>query len=668
MLKSWITHLFRGRPAGSNAAQPGPALPVGPVGTRPSVAAPAASLTTAREVPAVGTVFDRVLAAQPAPEIAEEPAPEEHDVAVLPKALDVDAQPEASVVAAAAEEAVEAAAAGESVEAAHLEESVEAAHPDEPGEAAHPDEPGEAAHPEEAELAAPAPSPAATARPDPGEYHDLARLAATTGDWPAAERCWRQFIAIEPRFWWAHCGLAAALREQGHIAEAEAVLLEQQPLLPDDTAIFADYARLAETRQDWREALARWDAVRERFPGQFVGYGGMVTALRALGRTDEVGPLLQDAERQLANVAVNPQQHVSMYHDLARLAEAKRDWSEAERCWRQFVAIEPRFWWADCGLAAALREQGQVDAAEETMTAAAARFPDEPAVAAEFARIAEYRGTWSDAFRRWQDAEARFPGQTDAVTRIYNIQLKMIDQQITLGGDDLSHMTWDDTSGADPSIREQHRSMMMTFESMGGLVTGCEFGSVQRAFGAEPLGLLRWASVTIPLVTEILERRFDRIGDPETTEIALFNMPPPREYAINDKTFRFGMHSHVYEGQQDVDSLWQQSCRRLQFLKRKMIDDLSRRDKIFLIKDTLRVPSEAEVDRLYAAMRAYGDNVLLIVVAADDANPHGTLKDLRDGLWLGYMDFSGTYDPNRVKRWFELCQVAFQRYQAFLQE
>lgn len=228
------------------------------------------------------------------------------------------------------------------------------------------------------------------------------------------------------------------------------------------------------------------------------------------------------------------------------------------------------------------------------------------------------------------------------------------------GGGDLSvlmrrrHQDGDD---------DENRTVMMTFESLGGIVTGCEFGAVQRAYGAEPLGLLRWSGMATHTLIDLLERKLRDVGNPDTTQIGYFDQAERREYAIKDLTFGFTVHSHIYEDQMDEKTVFQQVTKRMRFLRRKILEDLTQRDKIFLFKDTLREPLPEEVDRLSAAMRSYGDGLLLIVVSAGDGKPGGSLRVVRDNLWFGYLDFNGEYGEERVVRWLQLCRNAHRWFQ-----
>lgn len=80
-------------------------------------------------------------------------------------------------------------------------------------------------------------------------------------------------------------------------------------------------------------------------------------AAREAGQTTEARALLETAAQHFPNSA-------ALRHDLARIAEATRDWTGAEHHWRAFLTLAD-MWWAFTSLANALREQGRFQDADE---------------------------------------------------------------------------------------------------------------------------------------------------------------------------------------------------------------------------------------------------------------------------------------------------------------
>jgi tetratricopeptide (TPR) repeat protein len=235
-----------------------------------------------------------------------------------------------------------------------------------------------------------------------GQLHDLGRQAEQRRDWNEAARIWRRFIAFDPNKWWSYTALANALREQRLWEEADSALLDGQTRCPTEQAVFFDYARLAEMRRDWTEAERRWVVAGEHFPDHWASYIGKATVQHELGQVDESSQILAEANARFPD-------NTGMLHDLGRLAERQRNFAEAERIWRQFLALDQDKWWAYTALASALREQSQWDAADTVLTEGQLRCPNEPPVFFEHARLAEARRNWDEAARRWEVARSHFP-------------------------------------------------------------------------------------------------------------------------------------------------------------------------------------------------------------------------------------------------------------------
>jgi hypothetical protein len=117
------------------------------------------------------------------------------------------------------------------------------------------------------------------------------------------------------------------------------------------------------------------------------------------------------------------------------------------------------------------------------------------------------------------------------------------------------------------------------------------------------------------------------------------------------------------------DVIFQQLCRRLQFLKRKLIADLKQGSKIFVFKLTPRNLTTPEISRLHKAMRHYGENTLLYVRYAEPDRPDGTVELIAPGLMIGYIDrFAVGRDGEELgpatPLWAAICKKAYDLWLA----
>jgi hypothetical protein len=200
------------------------------------------------------------------------------------------------------------------------------------------------------------------------------------------------------------------------------------------------------------------------------------------------------------------------------------------------------------------------------------------------------------------------------------------------------------------------RDLMMQFESLG---QNCEFGIVQRAHKAEPLGLFRWGSISMVNLVRCLNDRFEGLGAPEAVKIRLAN----GEYMADETKYKISYHTFARDGEMPLDELHAREYKRLQYLAGKMLDDLEDAEKVFVYKRGEPL-SEAEVQPLFRALRSYGDNKLLWVVPMDAEHPSGSIERVEDGLLRGYIDRFA--DPERVpsttpvESWSALCTNAWR--------
>jgi len=199
--------------------------------------------------------------------------------------------------------------------------------------------------------------------------------------------------------------------------------------------------------------------------------------------------------------------------------------------------------------------------------------------------------------------------------------------------------------------------LIMRFESLG---DNCEFGLVQRRLGAEPLGLFRFSYIELPLLLRGLRTGFNRLGDPDTVEVSIEGAD--REFVVRESVYGMTYHTFQYERQMALDTVRQQQATRLNFLKRKLMEDIAGGEKIFVIKRSPQLRPE-EILPVYTALNEIGRNWLLWMVPADAAHPAGTVEGLLPGLLRGYIDrFAPSENAHElsVPVWTAVCEAVWR--------
>jgi len=341
----------------------------------------------------------------------------------------------------------------------------------------------------------------------------------------------------------------------------------------------------------------------------------------------------------------------------ANIAFRREDWDEALR---RFTQLRERFpdWAAGpVGVARVLARLERFDEAEAELLAAMTRFPNELETFAEYARVAIRRGAPGEAFRRWQDARARFPQVPWLATAAFEAQLQMAEADESAPAAD---------AAAEPAALG---SIMLDFESLGGTWLGCEFGLVQRAAGVEPLGLLRWTEMTYEALVDLLEADLAGIGEPENTELLIPDAATGGEYATRDRRFFMRMHTFVDVRDMPSERMFKQVCRRLKYLRDKLIEDLRTGAKVFVFKQSTRNLSVAEFERVHDGLCRLGRNTLFYVRTADAAHPNGTVVQHRPGLLVGYIERFAQgpqqeHNGAQTQSWNALCLAAHAMWKA----
>jgi tetratricopeptide (TPR) repeat protein len=544
-------------------------------------------------------------------------------------------------------------------------------------------------------------------------FLDIAQLAEADQDWPAAEQAWRGFLARDNGEWWAHKALAHTLRRQRRFDAADAVLTDRLSRFPDEPGVLFEYAAIAEDRGDWAKAAERYRLVVHRHPDRPEAARGLAYMLARLGRRSEGDATLQQS------IAINPGDLALRLAFARNAAEIGPEGASAflDRAQQTLVDFpqEPE---AHGFLADALAANALFDQAETCLAAACAHFPWHVDLLKRWATNLAQQSKWDDALTvfdrldhvrppdeqaecdrartliaagRWNLAEARltaaisrFPGS--AMLQVLRLDLMIASNQLQLATAqwqeierkfprDASGLLFERRTrmlgfGNDPARTTQpdQHHLVMQFESLGGWGLGCEFGLVQRAMGAEPLGLLRWADIDTQGLIDALESAFEGVGQPNQTELETSGGALD-EYVSKDRRFGIRLHTYVPSSQVTPKRMLAQTCRRLSFLRQKLLDDLHRADKILVYKNAKRPLSDSELERMRLAIRRYGNNTLLYVRYQTEEHRFPSVISPAPGLLIGHIDTMGlTPDgmptPIPFKSWIAVAVNAHALWKA----
>lgn len=386
----------------------------------------------------------------------------------------------------------------------------------------------------------------------------------------------------------------------------------------------------------------------------------------ALGSERSVGYLIQIAREardredfDTARVLLDEAAALStsspdVLHSFAQLAEVRGDYQQAERFWRQFIGSDPApIWWALTSLGRCLYRQGNAAEAGAAFEQARLQNPLEQVVLLEHVKalkpsvfksdcanaVATALGAavaWSST-ALWEIATAALSCQSidDAIECARRLHAT---GDVRVSNEVLVTLRWT-LSEIDPlrladldGLDLRTKALMMDFESLGGDYPGCEIGLIQRKFGAEPIGLLRWTTIKPAELIDALRCRFEGVGDPDQTELRAVETG---DYKTSDRRFGMDMLTFVKTSSIDAETMHRKATTRIRFLRDKLLADLSSGEKVFVYRtyeDTLPMD---DIVAIKEAMSAYGRNRLLYVRLSDSKHRPGTVEHFLDGLMIG---------------------------------
>jgi hypothetical protein len=196
-------------------------------------------------------------------------------------------------------------------------------------------------------------------------------------------------------------------------------------------------------------------------------------------------------------------------------------------------------------------------------------------------------------------------------------------------------------------------ALVTRFESIG---HDCEYGTVQRAFGEEPLGLLRFAGVVTHKLVDGLMARFAGIGAPQTTRIFVAETPK-WEFKVHEQNYYLWYSVGKTPDETTQAAVHAEQTRRLAFLRRKFLEDLQDGQKIFVLTRG-EILSEAEALAVFCALNMEGANTLLWITHSDPSRT-GQVDRLLPGFLHGHLGAVDERNYGTLDAWLSLLANAY---------
>ena len=487
-------------------------------------------------------------------------------------------------------------------------------------------------------------APALRMFPDDEELAVLnAWLATRQRDCDEAQRLWRDVRARFAGQIDGYRGEAAALVDVGRLDEADALLAEGLARFADNFDLASDHARLAERRPDWALAAARWREVVSRCPQEPAAHIALVNSLARSAKLDDAQNVILGALHRFPN-------DLAVAAAEAEVAAARRDWPKAIEIWTAIQARFPDDARGPVGLGHTLREAGQLERAEQCLAAAAQRFPQSPELAVQWALTLSAQRHWPKALAMWASLKERFPGHAQVKWGIgHIIDQAVIDQAAEVQEPfEIPKALRQGAEHESDKVKDLAQ-LLNRFESLG---DSCEFAMVQRLFNVNNLSLLRWTQTPPEMLIEALHGNLAGVGDPDNTIVAISG----DEYITEDT--RYYMHSHTFTppSAEPIETFAPEQCRRIRWLRGRFIEGLKSGAKIFVYTHRGGI-SDTHVNELHEALCRYNQDIVLVCVKLQrPEHPANSVHQIREGLFVGYLDRFSTIDIS-VDGWIAVCRT-----------
>jgi predicted Zn-dependent protease len=194
---------------------------------------------------------------------------------------------------------------------------------------------------------------------------------------------------------------AVTLANLGRHQESEAILNQADQKFPLEYDVRRRYALYAARRQDWPEALLRWQAIRKQFDLPEVATN-ISQSLRAMGRYPEAEAIVTGMSNRFPG-------DLNLHAELAGIAADNGELDKASQSWALLRTRSPSFVLAYTSGAEVARLADREADADAILSEGVTRVTSDLGIHLEYARSAQRLGNWTAAVERWALVRERFP-------------------------------------------------------------------------------------------------------------------------------------------------------------------------------------------------------------------------------------------------------------------